>query len=85
MGIPAGHIRGSGNTAPLILNLSTTCMSAIRFTPQYPLNSGLSFIHFIFHISIYRYENTKDVEIVIVVVIISVKVTNVKSFNTITL
>jgi len=59
-------------------------MSAIRFTPQYPLNSGLSFIHFIFHLSIYRYENTKDVEIVIVV-IISVKVTNVKSFNTITL
>ena len=34
------------------------------------------------HTSIYRL-NTKDVEIVIVVVIISVKVTNVKCFNTI--
>jgi hypothetical protein len=33
--------RGSGNTTPLILNLSTTYMSAINFTHQHPLNSGL--------------------------------------------
>ena len=41
-----------------------------------------SFIHFIFHISIYRL-NTKDVEIVVVVVTISGKVTGVRCFNTI--
>jgi len=40
-----------------------------------------SFIHFIFHISIYRL-NTKGVEIVIVVVTKSGKVTNVRCFNT---
>jgi hypothetical protein len=60
----------------------TNC--AQNFTKKYRMSfmNLNSFIHFIFHISIYRL-NTKDVEIVIVVVTISGKVTNVRCVNTI--
>ena len=69
-------------SVPLVLLFGAFKLEVFAYFSASPKFNIHSFIHFIFHISIYRL-NTKDVEIVIVVVTISGKVTNVRCFNTI--